>query len=162
MSISRRARNALLAASFFLLASAAPSALAQPDSRYRSFTGPCSPNAACLQHDWFEVGVRFHDPRTATWKDAGYSPVDVGHESVLVHFFSATNLEMLVKVLDGQSLNNRFWVFAAAATDLGFQLKVRDTRTGWTHCCPTNFVVWRVEVERFLVPAVLVGAVTGH
>ena len=30
------------------------------------------------------------------------------------------------------------------------------------HCCPTNFVVWRVEVERFLVPAVLVGAVTGH
>ncbi len=36
------------------------------------------------------------------------------------------------------------------------------SETALRHCCPTNFVVWRVEVERFLVPAVLVGAVTGH
>ncbi len=48
----------------------------------------------------------------------------------LFWFFSADNPEMLVKLLDGCSLNQHFWVFAAAATNVGFTLTVVDTRTG--------------------------------
>jgi len=50
----------------------------------------------------------------------------------LFWFFSADNPEMLVKVLDGCPLNQHFWVFAAAATNVGFTLTVLDTRTGRT------------------------------
>ena len=115
------------------IAATSPDAFAQPDARYVSHAGPCSRTSACLQNDWFDVSLRFYDPGADVWKSAGFAEVDVGHESALIYFFSATNLEMLVKVLDGNEVNGRFWVFAAAATDLGFQLKVRDTETGWTN-----------------------------
>lgn len=120
----------LLAAS---IATTTPDAFAQPDSRYVSHAGPCSRTSACLQNGWFDVSVRVYDPGADAWTTAGFAEVDVGHEAALVYFFSATNLEMLVKVLDGNAVNGRFWVFAAAATDLGFQLRVRDTETGWTN-----------------------------
>jgi virginiamycin B lyase len=48
----------------------------------------------------------------------------------LFWFFSAGNPEMLVKLLDACSLNQQFWVFAAATTNAGFTLTVIDTRTG--------------------------------
>ncbi|HNZ96420.1 MAG TPA: hypothetical protein PKM64_04410, partial [Thermoanaerobaculia bacterium] len=45
-------------------------------------------------------------------------------------FFDAANLEMLVKVLDGCGINGHYWVFAAAATDVEYELTVRDAVTG--------------------------------
>ena len=36
----------------------------------------------------------------------------------------------MVKVLDGCGLNSHYWVFAAAATDVEYTLKVTDTTTG--------------------------------
>ncbi len=44
--------------------------------------------------------------------------------SALLHFFDRENAEVLVKVLDGCNVNGHHWVFAAAATDLAFQLVV--------------------------------------
>ncbi len=44
--------------------------------------------------------------------------------SALLHFFDRENAEVLVKVLDGCAVNGHRWVFAAAATDLAFQLVV--------------------------------------
>ncbi len=52
-------------------------------------------------------------------------------------------------------------VLLSSRAPIGY-LAITEVPTAVNHCCPTNFVVWRVEVERFLVPAVLVGAVTGH
>ena len=42
---------------------------------------------------------------------------------------------MLVKVLDGCGVNDHHWVYAAAATDLGLDIAVKDTATGseWTY-----------------------------
>lgn len=48
----------------------------------------------------------------------------------LFWFFGADNPEMLVKVLNGCALNNRYWVFYSAGTNVGFTLKVTDTVTG--------------------------------
>ena len=50
----------------------------------------------------------------------------------LFYFFDPANWEMLVKVLDGCEINNHFWVFAAAATDVEYTLTVTDTETGRT------------------------------
>jgi hypothetical protein len=48
----------------------------------------------------------------------------------LFWFFSADNPEMLIKVLDGCGVNQRFWVFYAAGTDAGLTVTVTDTVTG--------------------------------
>jgi PKD repeat protein len=45
-------------------------------------------------------------------------------------FFDAGNPEMLVKILDGCGVNSRFWVYAAATTNVGLDLRVTDTTSG--------------------------------
>ncbi|REJ85874.1 MAG: hypothetical protein DWQ30_01585 [Acidobacteria bacterium] len=50
--------------------------------------------------------------------------------SGLFWFFDVQNIEMLVKVLDGCGLNNRFWVFFAATTNVEYTLRVTDSETG--------------------------------
>jgi hypothetical protein len=50
----------------------------------------------------------------------------------LFWFFTQDNPEMLVKVLNGCSVNNRFWVFLTAGTNVGFTVTVRDMQTGAT------------------------------
>ena len=53
-------------------------------------------------------------------------------DSGLLWFFSENNWEMLIKVLDGCAINQRFWVFAGATTTVGYSLRVTDTATGET------------------------------
>jgi hypothetical protein len=50
----------------------------------------------------------------------------------IFYFFDQNNAEMLVKVLDGCNINDRFWVLFAGATDVHFTLTVIDTTTGET------------------------------
>ena len=45
-------------------------------------------------------------------------------------FFSPTNIELDVKVLDGCALNNRYWFFAAGLTNVNVVLTVTDTLNG--------------------------------
>jgi uncharacterized metal-binding protein len=59
------------------------------------------------------------------------SPVGVTQGS-LFWFFSADNPEMLIKVLDGCAVDQHFWVFASATTNVGYTLTLTDTRTGLT------------------------------
>jgi len=57
--------------------------------------------------------------------------VDIGRrDSGLFTFFDPGNLELLVKVLEGCSLTDHYWVFYGATTDQGFELTVTDTQTG--------------------------------
>lgn len=53
-------------------------------------------------------------------------------ESAFFTFFSATNFEMGVKVLNAciPALGNKFWVFISGLTDQGWTVTVRDTQTG--------------------------------
>ena len=50
-------------------------------------------------------------------------------------FFSANNIEVVVKVVDGRPANGKFWVFCAALTNVEYTLEITDTTTGtvWTH-----------------------------
>jgi hypothetical protein len=45
-------------------------------------------------------------------------------------FFSQDNFEVIVKVLDGTSVNGFFWVFFGALTDVAYTLTVTDSKTG--------------------------------
>jgi hypothetical protein len=45
-------------------------------------------------------------------------------------FFSQSNPEMLIKVINACSFNNKFWVYFAAGTNAGFHVTVTDTKTG--------------------------------
>jgi hypothetical protein len=45
-------------------------------------------------------------------------------------FFQPSNVEVVVKVLDGRPLNGHFWVFYGALTDVEYKLTVVDTQTG--------------------------------
>jgi hypothetical protein len=44
-------------------------------------------------------------------------------------FFDATNIEVILKVLDACSFNDRYWVFAAGLTDVRAEVRVVDTLT---------------------------------
>jgi hypothetical protein len=54
----------------------------------------------------------------------------VSSETGTVWFFDPSAVDLIVKVLDGRTTNNRFWVFAGSLTDVEFWLKVTDTQTG--------------------------------
>ena len=55
-------------------------------------------------------------------------------ESVFFTFFSATNFEMGVKVLNAciPAFGNKYWVFVSGLTDQGWTVTVRDSLTGGT------------------------------
>ena len=50
----------------------------------------------------------------------------------LFWFFTADNPELLVKVLNGCGVNNRYWVFLTAGTNVGYTVSVRDMVTSAT------------------------------
>ncbi|HEX3130322.1 MAG TPA: choice-of-anchor Q domain-containing protein [Thermoanaerobaculia bacterium] len=55
-------------------------------------------------------------------------------------FFNSANLEIVLKVLDGCAVNDRFWVFLTGLTNVGVEVTVRDTVTGriWTDVHPAG------------------------
>ncbi len=50
--------------------------------------------------------------------------------SGLFWFFDSGNLELVVKVLDGQAINGNFWIFWGALSDVEYRIRVTDTVTG--------------------------------
>lgn len=89
-----------------------------PDTCVRNET------TACLAGGRFEVRVRWNDGRGGT----GYGKrKEIGSSSsVLFWFFSADNVELLIKVLDACGINQRFWVYGAASTDVEYTLEIID------------------------------------
>ena len=45
-------------------------------------------------------------------------------------FFDQANVELLVKLLDGQPVNGRLWLFYGALSDVEYWIDVTDTATG--------------------------------
>jgi DNA-binding beta-propeller fold protein YncE len=89
---------------------------------------PAAPGELCLGE-----GGRFRaeiDWKTASGRGAAERVVAPATDSGLFYFFDPNNWEMLVKVLDGCAINDRYWVYAAATTDVGYALRVVDTVSG--------------------------------
>jgi hypothetical protein len=92
--------------------------------------GPCTVNATtlCLK------GGRFRVQTTWSTKDGASGPgqgVKLTEETGYFWFFSSTNVEMVVKVLNGCIPGfNSYWVFAGGLTDVGVVTSVTDTNRG--------------------------------
>ena len=78
----------------------------------------------------YRLRVAWRNPRTGA---AGVGRgATVARHGALFSFFAPSNLELLVKVLDGRAVNGHAWVLWASTTDVGFELEVEDTVTAIT------------------------------
>jgi hypothetical protein len=89
--------------------------------------GPCMANETtlCLHNGRFKVQV-YWTTQFGTSGPGHVVPVGTS-DSGLFWFFNGSNWEMLLKVLDGCAVNDHYWVFFAATTNVGFTLTVTDT-----------------------------------
>jgi len=96
-----------------------------------TFGGPsvCVPNTTtlCLNNNRFRVQATFE---TAQPQSGQAQVVELTEDTGYLWFFSATNVEAVIKVLNACSFNNRYWVFAGGLTDVRVVLTVTDTSTG--------------------------------
>jgi hypothetical protein len=87
-----------------------------------------SPNTSLfLQSGRFLVTATFTDPATGAQKTA--QAVQLSDESGYFWFFGSTNTELSLKLLNGQVINGRSWLFLASMTTEGFSVKVTDQQT---------------------------------
>src|SRR5262249_1019283 len=83
--------------------------------------------ALCLQGSRFQAEVAWTAPgfgsgtgqAVALTRDTGY-----------FWFFASSNVELVVKVLDGRAVNQHFWVFYGALSDVAYTLTITDLQTG--------------------------------
>ena len=86
-----------------------------------------TPTAFCGQNR-FRVEVSFVDPRNGS---AGQGrATQLTDDTGVFWFFAPSNLELMVKVLDGSGVNGHFWVFYGALSDVEYTITVTDTATG--------------------------------
>ena len=99
------------------------------DFSIKRISGLCQPSDTqmCLQDGRFMVSVAWKDQQGGTGVGHAVPSTD---DSGLFWFFSADNMELLIKVLDGCGFNSHYWVFFAATTDQEFTVTVTDTKTG--------------------------------
>ncbi len=83
----------------------------------------------CLNGGRFQASV--------SWSFNGNgAPSGLGHTLALTGdtgafwFFTANNIELVVKVVDGRPLNGKFWVFVGTLTSGNWFVTIRDTQTG--------------------------------
>jgi ELWxxDGT repeat protein len=116
-------------ASLFAAPQGQPSAPPLVERRQVAASTTCVTTATrlCLLNGRFAV--------EATWRDfAGNT--GIGQATGLTAdtgwfwFFDDDNVEVTLKVLDGRSLNDRFWVFYGALSSVEYTLTVTDTVTG--------------------------------
>ena len=101
----------------FLIEAGEPAGTCQADAKTR-----------CLQDSRYQVRTTWRHP---DGNDLAARVARAGtNDSGLFWFHDAENWEVLVKVLDGCSINGADWLFVASPTDLGFDVVVTDTVTG--------------------------------
>lgn len=101
------------------------------DVEGRRFFRGCRPGASRLTlHDGrFEVCASYRTPAGA---EGVGEPLALTGESGAFWFFEPSNLEVVLKLLDGCGTNGNFWVFSAGLTNLEITLGVLDTWSGRT------------------------------
>ena len=98
---------------------------------YTAFVAtPCVAGGStlCLNAGRFKAEVVWHVPSSGSSGTAAAVPLtsDTGY----FWFFSANNIELVVKVVDGRPVNGKYWVFYGALSDVEYTVTITDTLTG--------------------------------
>jgi hypothetical protein len=106
------------------------------DTAVSSLGAPCIPSDTVLCLDdtpgdqRFQITASFHTAQGGGLSGKGQATplgsLGTAHGG-LYWFFDPATPEMLVKVVNGCALNDRYWVFISAATNVGFNVTVTDT-----------------------------------
>jgi ELWxxDGT repeat protein len=96
---------------------------------HRAAAVPCQPTSErlCLENGRFAVDVAWKDFQGRTGKGKAVPLFD---ETGAFWFFDAANIELVVKTLDGRAVNDRFWLFYGALSNVEYTLTVQDMQTG--------------------------------
>jgi hypothetical protein len=123
---------------FILVSAAPPASVAAPArapgalpvaSARSAAAASCTPTPTTLcPQNRFQAAVTFTDPRTGV--SGPGQAVTLTDDTGIFWFFDPTNLELMVKVLDGRAINGHFWVFYGGLSDVDYTLTVTDTATG--------------------------------
>lgn len=91
--------------------------------------GGCVANATtlCLNNNRFRVTATF---ATNAGQSGNGMAVPETTDTGMFWFFSANNIEVILKVVNGCALNSRYWVFAGGLTNVQVTLTVTDTSNG--------------------------------
>ncbi len=122
----------VISAALALAVLAPAAALAGPPPARAPFgqatTGACVPaaNILCLNNSRFAVSVEWKDFSGNT--GAGKA-IPLTADTGYFWFFTDTNVELVVKVLDATALNGHFWVFYGALSNVEYTMTVTDTVT---------------------------------
>jgi sugar lactone lactonase YvrE len=89
----------------------------------------CNPqvNQVCMLDGRFRAEVTW---QTATGQQGQGRPISYSDDTSEFWFFGPGNLEMVVKMIDGCTLNQRYWTFAGGLTNVEVTLTITDTQTG--------------------------------
>lgn len=110
------------------VASVAQEAAADLD-RIAAKAGTCiaGPTSLCLSGGRFQVDVAW---RTADGNTGAGQAVPLTADTGYFWFFGASNVEMILKVLNACTFNQKFWVYAGGLTNVETTIHVTDTMTG--------------------------------
>ncbi len=92
--------------------------------------GASTVSALCLNTRFRITSQWRTNPTPGTPVDGDGHVVVAGAESGIFWFFSSSNWEIMVKALNGCGLNNRYWIFSAATTNVFYRMTVLDVRAG--------------------------------
>ena len=87
----------------------------------------CPNGAFCLGGDRFRVDVAWRNIQGGTGEG---QPVGLSRDTGAFWFFAADNLELVIKVLDGCSVNGSYWIFISGLTDVAVDITVIDVVSG--------------------------------
>jgi hypothetical protein len=112
--------------------------------------GGCAPDVTrlCLNGNRFLVEVSWTVPSLGS--GAGQA-MPLTADTGGFWFFSNSNVELIVKVLDGRAVNRHFWVFYGGLSDVEYTLTVTDTATGVreTYTNPAHRLASAADVSAF-------------
>ena len=85
-------------------------------------------NTLCLSGGRYAVRVAWNVP--SQQRSGLGTAVPLGAGTGYFWFFEDTNVELVVKVLDGRAINGHTWVFYGALSNVEYRITVTDTDTG--------------------------------
>ena len=104
----------------------------------------------CLLGGRFKVSVDYRNQHGGGAEGTA-TVVPSTDETGLFWFFDPENIELIVKALDGRHINQHFWLFYGALSDVEYQITLTDTASGEarTYHNPPGEICGRADTAAF-------------